>query len=181
MLKLTQSNIDPGNCWQTAVACLLEVQAEALPPQIEIEAASKSEARHAGHYSYSNALQCYLKKHYSLCYVELPCWQLTQANVFGSHMIIGPTIRTAAALERGLPHVDHVVLGLNGDMIWDVHPSRAGLTSFDRFGFLLKTPPAWAENPKTIAAQLKNWREGRRDSIMSLCCCPLCFTDGEYQ
>lgn len=180
MLKLTQSNIDPGNCWQTAVACLLVVDAEELPPQVEIEAASKSENRYAGHYSYNNALQAYLKKHHGLCYVEVPAWQLAQANIFGEHMIVGPTVRTAAAIERGLPHINHVVLGLNGAMYWDVHPTRAGLTANDRYGFLLKPPPAWAENPERIAGQLQEWREGKRDSVMSLCCCPTCFVNGEY-
>ncbi len=177
MRQLTQTNLEPGNCWQTAVACLLDVEAEALPPQSEIESAAKTESRYAGHFSYHNALQRYLQKHHGKSYVELPVWQLAQARVSGEHTIVGPTVRT----RDELPRINHCVVGVGGEMVWDVHPSRAGLTSMKSFGFLLPTPDDWRTDAEHIDTELRSWREGRRESIGNLCCCPVCFVDGEYR
>jgi hypothetical protein len=160
----------------------LDIPAEELPPQVDIEAASKTDTRFGGHFSYLNAVQAYLRKHHGdLSYFEVPTWQLAQAKVFGEHMIIGPTVRTEKAKEAGLPHCLHVVLGVDGEMVWDVHPTRVGLTRADKFGFLGQAPPEWANRPDQIEAELNSWKEGRRDSIMRLCCCPACFVDGEYR
>ncbi len=172
----TQTKLDPGNCWQTAVACLLDVEAEALPPQSEIEVAATTESRYGGHFSFQNAMQCYLQKHHGKSYVQVPVWQLAQARVFGEHVIVGPTVRTGTELPRVL----HCVVGVDSAMAWDVHPSRAGLTEVLHFGFLLPRPDDWRKDAERIDSDLRSWREGRRDSISHLCCCPACFVDGEY-
>jgi hypothetical protein len=174
---LTQTTLEPGNCWQTAVACLLDVDAETLPPQSEIEVAAKTENRYAGHFSFHNAMQCYLQKHHGKSYVQIPVWQLAQTRVIGEHVIVGPTVRTGTEL----PRVIHCVVGVDGAVAWDVHPSRAGLTEAQHFGFLLPTPPDWEKGPDRIAGELQSWREGRRESIANLCCCPACFVDGDYR
>jgi len=179
--QLTQTNLDPGNCWQTALAILLDLEAEVLPPQAEIEIAMKTEGgRYGGHFSYLNAIQCYLQKHHGLVYIELPVWQLDQLVINGTHLIVGPTVRTAAAIERRAPTFNHCVVGIGGTMVWDVHPSRAGLTKDEKYGLLTKPPDDWKKTPARVEGQLKSWREGRRDSISDLCPCPACFVDGEY-
>lgn len=181
MLKLTQSNLDPGNCWQTAVACLLEVDPETLPPQVEIESRARREGEQfGGHYSYGNALGCYLKKHHDRAYTTVFPWQLAQCRIVGEHMMSGPTVRMPVNRSN------HVVCGVDGEFAWAVHPSRAGLTKVERIEFIIPYPSDWKERePKLIAADLQRWREraqlpADQRGIMSLCCCPACFVDGEY-
>lgn len=181
MKRLTQTELSPGNCWQTGVAALLDLHAEALPPQTAIELAHKSDSYYAGHFSFSNALNAYLYKHHRLAYAQLPIWQMAQAKITGYHLIIGTTVRTVENMS-GQPRILHCVVGAEGEEVWDVHPSQAGLLRPLSYGFLLRPDPEHFEHRETrIAHELTDWRSGKRRSQSYLCCCPACFADGEYQ
>lgn len=132
MKELTQTSLDPGNCWQTAVACILDVDAEELPSQVAIEAAGGS---------YNNALQAYLAKHHGKGYVAMhvPGEAYEQLRISGYHLMIGATARTPTS------GVHHVVVGLDGAMVWDPHPSRAGLTDEISWALITSRPKAWKE------------------------------------
>lgn len=129
MKEWTQSNLVPGNCWQTAIACILDVAPDALPDQVTIEAVRKS---------YHNALNAYLGKHHGLVYAPLADFEwgaIATLRLPGYHIVVGPTERTTTSGSH------HVVVAQNGIPIWDPHPSRAGLTQIDTWGVLAPLPP----------------------------------------
>lgn len=159
MKRFTQSNVVQGNCWQTAVACVLEVEPAELPDQSMIEAAKKS---------YNNSLQAYLIKHHGLMYGNVPVYQHSALrpradHLGGYHVMCGPTVRTET--NGG---INHCVVGRFGRQVWDVHPSRASLLSVKEWGVLGHATPELIEY----------WRV--RDEIAnpekSPCCvCPRCI------
>ena len=131
MRELTQSRLTPpGDCWQTCVASILDLDPTELPSQ--------------GDYGpgYLGALQAYLREHHGLAYVELNvvpevlgCLRLPEP---GWHMMTGRTVRSEA-LGGGR----HVVVGRHGREVWDPHPSRAGLLDDVRWGLLVPFPALW--------------------------------------
>ncbi len=167
MKYYTQSNLSPGNCWQTAVACLLEVEPDLLPPQHEIE--SLDHAILNGYGSYQNVLNGYLGKHHGLIYVNVHEWMFGSVKpVIPVHVMCGPTVRTAALQAAGAPNIHHCVVGLNGVMVWDVHPSRTGLIGVREWGLLGELQPC------TIADR-KKWTDNEMaDLVFNRCLCPAC-------
>jgi|GEM_PF-2772556 hypothetical protein len=196
MIEQTQTYVTPhGNCWQTAVACVLDLPAEDLPPQHEIEsmAAIEDGERYAGHFSYTNALNAYLTKHHSLGYLQEPAWKLGAFTLSdpGYHLLIGPTVRTV--VDGDGPRIIHCVVGKHGEQIWDPHPSRAGLTRVISWGWLADVSKVdesdqargygWAWLSESARKRdLFSWsqRAAKAPSTSTLCCCPACFVDGEY-
>jgi len=161
MIELTQTTLHPrGNCWQTAVACLLEVPIEALPSQYDAYVQVEDpDGKPRWDLRYNNALQAYLKKHHGLAYVELhyPDESYQQLRIFGWHLMTGATVRSEA---QGGDR--HVVVGHDGQIVWDPHPSRAGLLLGDvRWAVLCRFPKAWA-----------------RGFLHEPCICPCCGTNG---
>lgn len=148
--ELTQTNTDPGNCWQTAVACILEVPAEALPDQVLIE---------AGGQRYWNFLGAYLEAHHQLMYTEVPDYQHPALRPVGHHLLVGPTVRTSPEHD-----IHHVVVGVAGYMVWDPHPSRAGLLTVEKWGVL---------TPQTAVVRTQRERM-RANGLIAPCACPTC-------
>jgi hypothetical protein len=109
--QLTQTNLDPGNCLQTALACVLDVPAEDLPDQVTIESGPQA--------SYLNFLNAYLEKHHLLMLSSVYDWSFKGLKPVGHHLCIGTTERH--------PKRQHAVVGFEGAPVWDPHPSRAGL------------------------------------------------------
>lgn len=143
MLKLTQTSLYPkGNCWQTAVACLLDIPAEQLPSQADsyYSKIDRDSGETTWHMNYNNRLQAYLKKHHKLAYIEL--WQpqetLSQLRIVGYHLMSGTTVRSAAYGGQR-----HIVVGYEGKVFWDPHPSQAGLLDEIRWAVLCPFPPSW--------------------------------------
>lgn len=148
-----------GNCWQTAVACLLDIDPATLPPQCEYDRKTThpdGTVEHGPHYY--DALQAYLHKHHSVCYLELhhpeELWPLLRVAEPGYHLMVGETVRSAS-----LGGLRHVVVARYGQVIWDPHPSRAGLTGDIRWAFLVPVPKVWEEH----------WNKRYRE-----CACPAC-------
>jgi hypothetical protein len=158
MRRLTQTVTGlNGNCWQTCVACLLGVAPESLPSQEEhdrkgIDPDGRIRWMAPG---YNNPLQAYLRKHHGLSYVEfhMPSEVFTYLRVAppGGHLISGVTERSAS-----LGGLRHMVVGRYGKVVWDPHPSRAGLIGDHKWSFLMPTP--------------KEWQRG----VESPCVCPRC-------
>jgi len=195
VIKLTQAHEGEfGSCWQTAVACVLDLPAEALPDQhvIEMTATLRKRAQdakqpnppayYAGHFSYMNALNAYLAKHHDLLYIQEYAWRFSalQFREPGWHLAIGPTARNAFL---------HCVVARHGEQVWDTNPSRAGLTKIESFGWLAQLPKSNDEaksyhrnedSKKRDAARWRNRTNELEASVGSLCCCPLCFADGDY-
>lgn len=138
-----------GNCWQTCVACLLEVDPERLPSQEEHD---RREMLPDGKYrnctpGYNNPLQAYLKKHHGLTYMRLLVPEEAHAQLRfarpGWHLISGVTERSAS-----LGGLRHMVVGRYGKMVWDPHPSRAGLVGELSWAILAPYPKSWERSPE---------------------------------
>lgn len=146
MRELTQTSFHPaGNCWQTCIACILDIDPAEMPPQEKYD------------WNYHSTVNWYLREHHNLAYVEihLPEESLSILQIAppGYHMLTGRTVRSDA--QDG---ARHVVVGQYGKMVWDPHPSRAGLLEEIRWGLLIPFPKSW------------------RDSSLNLdpCECPRC-------
>ena len=144
MKELTQTSLYPkGNCWQTSVACLLEIDPEAMPPQSDYDWVDTlpSRERDFGP-GYHNALNGYLAKHHALTYVEMhqpsTLYPLLRIEPPGWHLLTGRTVRSD---EYGGQR--HVVVARFGVIVWDPHPSHAGLLDEIRWAFLVPFPPEW--------------------------------------
>ncbi len=168
MKYYTQLNLSPGNCWQTAVACLLEVEPDLLPPQVELES---FDSRILGGWgSYMNVLNGYLGKHHGLIYGTIYDFLFGAVKpVISDHVMCGPTVRTEALKVSGAPHFHHCVVGIDGKMVWDVHPSRAGLIGVREWGVLGGLQPC----------TVKDRQNARRDAVFfdlvfNQCLCPQC-------
>lgn len=172
MRHFTQSNLAPfGNCWQTAVACILEVEPEVMPPQSEIE--SWPHPVLDGWGSYSNCLNGYLRVHHRLAYSTIYAYQFVMVRpIRAEHVLCGPTVRTERLRAEGVRNANHCVAGVNGVMVWDPHPTHAGLTDVTDWGVLGPYVPA------TEAAEIKRQKELRdRDvgyGFVFDCLCPSC-------
>lgn len=164
--QLTQTSLYPaGNCWQTAVACLLDVDPESMPPQAEYDwVRVKPDGSKEYGPSYHNVLQDYLRKHHGLTYVELQepstLFALLRIAEPGWHLLTWRTVRSDA-----YGGVRHVVVGRYGEVAWDPHPSRAGLLEEIRWAFLVPYPEEWARDEAARVA---------RGYVPTSCVCPAC-------
>lgn len=141
MREFTQTTFGlQGNCWQTAVACLLDVDPVTLPDQSICDHLDGEGRRQPPFYG--NLLQVYLKKHHRLAYVDnFPSTLLDVLAIRdpGWHFLTGTTERSGT--PGGAPR--HVVVARYGKVAWDPHPSRAGLLGEIRYAFLVPRPPEW--------------------------------------
>ena len=168
----TQSSLSPGNCWQTAIACLLEVDPELLPPQHEIEAIPNAGGVLGGWGSYSNVLNGYLGKHHGLIYSEIQAYQFGSVRpIMPGHTMCGPTVRTETLKKNGSYHIHHCVVGVEGKAVWDVHPSRQGLIEVKSWGILGELQPVSLADRKRFA------KDPAADLVFNQCLCPKCNLD----
>ncbi len=147
MIEYTQTNLDPGNCWQTCVASILELPPETLPDQSVCDRWHRPDHENTATWRrlepyYGNELNAYLRKHHSLTYANVPPYIMTGLLVKppGIHMLSGETVRTKYNRST------HVVVAKNGELLWDPHPSRAGLTKIIYWSFLVPYPGDWKES-----------------------------------
>lgn len=132
MRRFTQSNLDPGNCLQTAIACILEVPPALLPPQHEIQRESADASR------YLEALNAWLHRAFRLRYVEVPPEGFLGARpAFPEFVMVGPMRPLwGGEVLSGTQAETHCVVARDGRMVWDVYPCRPGLASVQRWGLL---------------------------------------------
>lgn len=150
--RYTQTNLDPGNCWQTCVACLLHVEPSELPAQelFDIETPDADGRMQRNPPYYQNALQAYLRDHHNLAYAQMyhpnEVLQLLEVRAPGWHMMTGTTVRSATNGNKR-----HVVVARYGELAWDPHPSRAGLLGDVNWAFLVPFPDSWRKTMATLA------------------------------
>lgn len=168
MKHFTQTRLAPwGNCWQTAIACILEVDPEEMPPQSEIEEMSASKAKPGGGWLlYSNALNGYLKTHHGLVYSEIQKFQFKSVRPVRSlHTLNGPTVRSKEFEKQRIYHINHCVVAKDGAIVWDPHPSRAGLIDVDSWGVLGEAITVDSEREKRL------WEDAGYRLVFG-CLCP---------
>jgi hypothetical protein len=162
MRELTQTVVgENGNCWQTCIACVLDVDPVGMPDQSTIERVTGRDERgkfvRAG--SYHNPLAAYLRDHHALvaAHVYSPLHRAVRATTMGGlHLAYGETVRTPTLGTH------HVVVARDGETVWDPHPSRDGLTKVTGWGVFAPWPDEW------------DLADNRR---LNPCVCPRCATD----
>ena len=143
MRELTQTSTGlVGNCWQTAVACILDIDPDVMPSQMVLDRCERQpdgSVKRVGP-GYNNALQAYLQRHHGLAYVELhmPVEAYSYLSISGYHLMTGTTVRSAE-----MDGMRHVVVGRDGKVVWDPHPSRAGLLDDIHWALLVPYPAQW--------------------------------------
>lgn len=139
---------------------LLDMDPETLPAQVkEVDGKAVSVDR------YMNRLNAFLFKHYGMHYICVHESDISGIlRAYGHHpeglyTWEGETVRSPET------HCDHVVVAQGDKLLWDPHPTRAGLTEVKRWG-LLAPPgkPSKAYWEKCIAAGDKEL----------MCVCPKC-------
>lgn len=143
---------DPhGNCWGAAIASILEVSLRDLPDYVTEAIAGRD---------WDGAMQAYLVTHHSSFLYRLHDVSLLGGRIepFGHYLMSGMS-------PRGLPHS---VVGWNGRMVHDPHPSRAGIG------------PAWDYEFIIPLASVVNLEPERRDPYREWlgrreCICPSCI------
>ena len=141
-----------GNCFAACLASLME---------IPIEQVMCAQEAHESGKSWTQELSRWLAP-FGLSYIEVKPEGIDYVwlSRCGYHMIGGDSPRGTVG--------GHSVIGLNGKIYFDPHPTRAGLTKITDYGFLVKT---WHEAisqsdidavQKAILnakADMKEWRD----------------------
>jgi hypothetical protein len=101
-----------GNCLQAALAAALGLDLDAVP--------------HVGAFTWwEPAARLWLRG-------RGLDWRMVAGIPPGRSIVVGPTVRATG---------DHAVVGDDGEVAWDPHPSRAGLTSV-KHSYVLEPWPA---------------------------------------
>lgn len=109
-----------GDCQRAVIASLLELQIHEVPHFLQLSKGDPSD--------FWNRIQAFCKQYN---YFYLTVQRLAGSIFFGEgvnvyHEISGPSPRDN--------NVHHAVIGLNGQIVFDPHPSRAGLAG-DPYGW----------------------------------------------
>lgn len=166
MIEYTQSDTTHGDCWQTALACIIDTPPERLPPQVEIE---QWPTRALGGWgSYRNVMNGYLRTHMGMEYSQInrPSFSAV-VPIYEYHVICGPSVRTPTTKRN------HCVVAHLGREVWDPHPSRAGLTEHQEWGVIgdyIDRPPS----------QMRQSNPELYDLVFG-CLCPSCGLDRARQ
>lgn len=127
MIEVTQTLLHDkekgvvGNCLQAAFASLLELPIDDVPHFVAME-------------DCWGAIQEWFRERYNAFYLVVEAdqqgldWYLWHA---GHYIVTGTS-------PRGL---QHAVIGEKGEIVFDPHPSRAGLTDIKRYGFIVPLDP----------------------------------------
>lgn len=106
-----EEGIVRGNCWQTAVASVLDLPMEAVPHFVEIdESGGEDWWHHTVNWAWYRGWQMFAPDHH------------LYTNEY--YLVSGPS-------PRGNFH--HVVIYKNGKMVHDPHPSQAGVLKEESF------------------------------------------------
>lgn len=100
-----------GNCLQSAIASALGMDLDAVP-------------HFAAYVWWEPAARLWLRG-------QCLDWRSVPGIPAGRSIVIGPTVRGTG---------DHAVVGDSGEIVWDPHPSRAGLLEVKRSYLLEKWP-----------------------------------------
>lgn len=143
MIPVTQTSFyDPdappdkqrGNCLTAVVASLLELPIEAVPNFVQDHVDhAESEDDDDGDWNWWTRLHRFVAEQgYQMCYlspVDKPDWTGSPENWFpvpepGEYY-------TVSGKSPRDPRIHHIVIHRDGEMVWDPHPDRTGITSVE--------------------------------------------------
>lgn len=116
---------DEGNCMQACIASVLELPLDDVPNFMALHRAGKS---------WTHTLRDWLAER-GLAYVEV------QFNGFGTFSMMPQTYHLIGGGSPRGQEEGHCIVGFAGTMVFDPHPSRAGLATWDDYGFFIHLFP----------------------------------------
>lgn len=142
---------ETGNCYCAALASLLEVPLETMP---DITADTMDGC------NWLRFVRSYLWKHHRLAILSMDSRLVSRVKPIGWHLMNGQSPRNS---EHG-----HAVVGWNGEIAHDPHPSRAGLVKVHDYEFLIPVDLNAITDESHRRAMLA-WLEDGTE-----CICPAC-------
>lgn len=140
MQFLTQTNLDPGNCLQTCVACILDVPIDSLPDQL----------------GYGNPFAYVLELREFLRYsVDATLVLVVKHGEVSMHDLAIPEYIMFGQMRGPFGGVceEHCVVGREGKIVWDPYPTRAGLARVDAVWTFQPRRERWRQQ----SASLRHW------------------------
>ena len=120
-----------GDCWATAMECVLRVPVGTLP-RWEVDQCW-------GDHWYQVA--AYLFHHHGLTTQRVNAELLAgRVQAEGYHLASGPSPRATADAP-----IYHAVVALAGEVVHDPHPSRSGVLRVEEWEFLVPVPDRWRD------------------------------------
>lgn len=142
MIPVTQTSFyDPdappdkqrGNCLTAVVASLLELPIEDVPDFVQDHVDHADENDDAGDWDWWTRLHRFVtERGYQMCYlspVDNPDWKGSPENWFPAPQ--PGEFYTVSGKSPRDPRIHHIVIHRDGEMVWDPHPDRTGITSVE--------------------------------------------------
>jgi hypothetical protein len=120
MIRHRQSSIDPGNCLQTCVACILDMPIDALPDQTCFNPLA-----------YAYELRYWLESRAGLRLVLAHHISERSAVAFKEYIMCGLMVGHLGGAAE-----EHCVVAEGGKIVWDPYPGRPGLKRVDCLWFV---------------------------------------------
>lgn len=120
-----------GDCWPTSIESVLDLPLGTLPRW--------EQGQDWGDYWYS--IMAYLYHHHGLVSQKVSADLLAgRVQASGYHLVIGQS-------PRATPEdpIYHAVVGKDGEVVHDPHPSRAGVVRSESWEFLVPAPERWRD------------------------------------
>lgn len=129
--RLHEEGVVHGDCWPTAVECVVGLPLGTLPRWEQQEC--------WGDYWYR--VMAYLYHHHGLTTQRVDSALLgDMVTAHGYHLASGPSPRAAPGED-----LYHAVVARDGAVIHDPHPTRDGLVRVDYWEFLVPVPEHWRD------------------------------------
>lgn len=142
MIPVTQTTFwDPdappseqrGNCLSAVVASLLELPIDQVPDFVQDHVDHMDENENAGEWDWWSRLHQFVaERGHKICYlspVDNPNWEGSPEHWFP---VPEPgEFYTVGGISPRDPQIHHIVIYREGEMVWDPHPDRTGVTEVD--------------------------------------------------
>jgi hypothetical protein len=130
--KLFKGDDQHGNCWSCCVGAILGIPIEEVPHFMELSLKSENPSMHTLTQRWLNERGFWLVQTKSKPYAM----QNWGDNILCPPMIVsGPTVRSKR------PEEQHAVVMLNGMLLYDPHPSEAGLLAETDYALIMAFYP----------------------------------------
>jgi len=122
MIRLTQTILDPGNCLQTCVACILDLAIDDVPAQVAMNSLA-----------YLLELRHFLRARDLRVVMTGPQidWR-TYTMALPEYVAFGPMAGPMGGVAD-----EHCCVGRSGEIIWDPYPTRPKLQKVESMWMFL--------------------------------------------
>lgn len=168
MKQITQTVIDKhrGNCYAACIASIFELELALLPAVPDDETVlAKFPIHDSNHFGIKDSIASWWNDMWATWFRDNNLVNIhLESNKISSyersrfpclHLLSGPSPRDPDQNAYGWRGMTHSVVGKNGLIYWDPHPSRQGLLAIDGLELVIPVDPSKPilESYKAIAAQ----------------------------